>query len=180
MTRRFWYCDATTGRFSGFENFADDTMVPTAIGSKRADTFSGCDKATTFIHGLEVHGGITYTTRHGGAVGNTIRVVHALGDTGPGHELRQLAVGIEDTTVTATFGTDGTGGSVIPTAAEVVALLTANTVINDLLVITYEGDGDGRVNTASDLLEGGADNGDVRKYLGRGGYCRRVSTVEVM
>ena len=179
--RRFWYCDRDTAKVTSFESFADTQHVPSAMGTKLARDFAGSAKARITIPGLDANGGVIYTARHGGTTGNNLRVSHATGLLGGNYANRPLAATIDGFNLVITYGTDGAGESVCPTAAAVAALVNGDSGIKDYIEATFEGTGAGLTSAAPSVpLVGGLDNGDWRKFPGSGGICRRVNTVEVI
>ena len=179
--RRLWYCDNNTATVSMFENFEDSYDVPTAMGTKTASSLVGSDKASITIPGINTDGGITYTARHGGKLGNSLRITHETGDQGPGHPDRPMVVTRDGMHVIVTYGTNGSGTALTPTSGDVEALVAANQDISNYIVAAAEGTGTGSVNLAPAMpLIGGADTGDWRKFSGPQGICRRINTVEVV
>lgn len=179
--RRFCYCDPATGKVLRFESFRDHHEIDTALGKKRAGDVVGCSKASITIPGSTVDGNVIYTARHGGKVGNNIRVEHREGPDGPGHVDRLLTVSRDGLSVVVTFGTDGAGNIMVPTAANVADLIAGDEDVGSIISASFGGGGGGEVNPAPPMpLIGGKDDGDWRKFGDRGGNCRRVNTVEVI
>lgn len=179
--RRFCYCDPATGEVLRFENLSDGNIVDTALGPKRADQISGSSKASIAIPGSSGDGGITYTARHGGKVGNNIRIEHSEGATGIDNKDRTIDVTVDGCVVTITFGTDSVGDPITPTAANIVSLIENNESASKILTAAVVGDGSGEVSPSPPMpLVGGKDNGDWRKFRDRYGTCHRVNTVEVI
>lgn len=180
--RRFCYCDSDTGEVLRFETFPDNHQVPTAVGTKLASQIEPCTKATiTFPGATGNNGKMIYTAKHGGKVGNKIRVEHVAGEEGPEHINRLLEVVCDGFDISVNFGTDEYGNILVPTAANVADLINNDEAASRLVSAATDGDGDGEVPTAPLVpLIGGKDDGDWRKFRDKGGNCRRVNTVEVI
>lgn len=146
--------------------FGLDITVPTDGGAKNASAVAAHERASDTIVGQNANGSILYTAAHGGAAGNNIQVEHAVGATGAGNENRALAVAWSGDDCTVTFGTDGAGASVIPTAQEIVDLLTPDPVSSDKITPSLPGDGTGLAGTGTTSMTGGADGGDLLLWEG--------------
>ena len=95
------------------------------------------------------NGDVTYTAWVVGAGGNAIRVAHVVGATGGGEEDRDLAVAVAGDDIIVTFGTDGAGASVVPSANEVAALINGDGDASALVSAAASGDGTGDTGTAA-------------------------------
>jgi hypothetical protein len=183
--RRLYYCSADGLSCLRSETFKDDTLIRTNVGERRADTLQGSTKASlTVLGAIDSSGDVTYTARHGGSAGNNIFVEHEPGDTGTGHEFRQLAVLVDTADedgvrVVVTYGTTGGGFTIIPTAQQIADAVNADPDFAAILVATPGGSGDASTIDPT-YLSDGADDGDWRKFNVRGGNCLRISTVEVI
>lgn len=184
--RRFYYCDNSdsVSRLR-MEIFKDNMLVPSNIGSKRADEFVGCTKAQLVVNGaVGATGDVTYTSRHGGTCGNNIFVEQTTGELGVGHESRALAitVDLEDEdgiSILITYGTTSAGATITPTAQQIATLVNQEPLLAEVVSAASGGSGDAGVIEAT-YLDGGLDDGDWRKFNVNGGNCLRVNTVEVI
>lgn len=183
--RKLCYCSETGLDVVRSETFQDDALVPTNVGTRRADQLQGSSKASLVVPGLiNALGNVTYTARQGGACGNRVFVEQTTGSTGSSFPGRTLAVSSDlhdedGIRITVTFGTTGSGASIRPTAQQVANLLNADLVVKGLILATPGGSGDVGV-IAPTYLAGGADDGDWRKFNVKRGDCLRINTVEVM
>jgi hypothetical protein len=84
------------------------------------------EKSLLVVAGGDANGQVTYVCARSGAHGDTHTIAVVTGDTGAGHENRTLAVARSGEDVTVTFGTDGSGNSVTPTANAIAALMNAD------------------------------------------------------
>jgi len=100
----------------------------------------------TISGAVDSDGDVTVYAKNVGEQG--IQYAHVVGATGVGEEDRALAVAVAGSDVTVTFGTDGNGDSVVPTAAQVVAVLFHVDVV-PLLWAVAGGDGTGAVGAAA-------------------------------
>ena len=111
----------------------------------------------TVVNGA--NGSVTYAAARSGSHGNDQTITVEVGDTGAGHEDRVLAAVRTGNDVVVTFGTDGAGASVVPTALEVAALING-----DLDLALYHlnavpsGDGSGQVATVTQTNLAGGEN----------------------
>jgi len=95
---------------------------------------------------VDVNGDVTVVAQ---ALGDQqIQYAHVVGATGVGEEDRDLAVVVAGKDITVTFGTDGAGASVVPTATQVVALLAGDTDAAALVYGVAGGTGAGDVGAA--------------------------------
>jgi hypothetical protein len=95
---------------------------------------------------VDVNGDVTVVAQ---ALGEQqIQYAHVVGATGAGNEDRALAVAVVGKDITVTFGTDGAGASVVPTAAQVVALLAGDADASALVYGVAGGTGAGNVGAA--------------------------------
>lgn len=140
----------------------DTAVVKLADGSsKQANALVACTQASLQVDGQDANGHVVYTACCGGDHGNGVVVEHVVGQTGAGHEDRALAVeqvgGVKQLRVT--FGTDGSGATVTPTAQEIVdAVAAAGLSFVDAAV---GGTGAGLAGlVAATNLAGGLDDGD--------------------
>ena len=141
----------------------DSAPVQLAVGSKAAEDLVACTKAAKTLAGPTSDGDVTYDSVFGGLVVNNVRVSQAPGLTGAGNENRALEISTSGMDVQVTFGTDGDGGTSIPTATEVANAINADS--QNLVTATAGGDGTGAVGTfALTNLEGGLDDGDRYKW----------------
>jgi len=185
--RRFYFCSADGIAVLRSENFADDYLVPSNMGGKRADSFVGSAKSSLEVPGaINDDGKVTYTAWHGGVSGNTLFVEHTSGVTGPGNESRALdaAIDLNDVngiSVVLTFGTTSGGFTLIPSSQQVADVINGKAVLQDFITATAGGTGTGSVDVLTPTYLGdGADDGDWRKFNDVIGSCRRVNTVEVV
>jgi len=126
----------------GLEMCDRDILIKTAI----YDT-----KATLTVSGATGDGDVLYTAVNPGTRGNTLRVEHLVGATGAGNEDRALAavlVGGITNNLTVTFGTDGSGNSVVPTANEIAAVVNVPPTAM-MVVAVPQGDGTGNAAAAA-------------------------------
>jgi hypothetical protein len=169
---------------SDYEVFYSQTspntaMILTALGHKRADTLVDCTQASYQVNGQDANGHVLYTAKYGGLCGNGVRVRHVVGGTGPGYESRALAVAVIGRDVTVTFGTNGGGVSVVPTATQVAAVIAGSSDAMALLSAAAQGTGAGLAGeTSYENLQNGADDGDSLKFLGNPNVCRRINLRE--
>jgi hypothetical protein len=116
------------------------------------------EKALHSVVGADpTNGTVTYISARAGAHGNDHSITVETGDTGAGHESRALAVSRTGEDITVTFGTDGSGNSLTPTANDVAALVNADyDIALHHLNAVPGGDGTGAVNAvAQTSLAGG-------------------------
>jgi hypothetical protein len=183
--RKLCFCSATGLDVVRSETFQDDALVPTNVGTKRADQLQGSTKARLVVPGLvNAQGSVTYTAKQGGAIGNKVFIEQTTGQVGSSFPGRTLAASVDladedGFRVVVTFGTTGSGASIRPTAQQVANLVNAAPVIRDLVVATAGGSGDVGLISPT-YLTGGADDGDWRKFNVKRGDCLRINTVEVM
>ncbi len=117
------------------------------------------DAAALTINGVDANGHITYTAQKLGAYGNDITVEHITGATGGGNENRALAASSSSQAITVTFGTDGSGNSVTPTANAIKTAVDADTGCANLVSVAVGGTGaSNNATAASANLTGGVDN----------------------
>jgi len=183
--RRLFFCSADGLMILRSEIFADDMLVPTNVGSKRADMLIGSTKASLTLPGaVNASGDVTFTAKHGGSSGNSIFVGYEIGETGAVHLSRSLAVAVDlqdedGISVLVTFGTTGAGFTITPTAQHVADVMNADPAVQDILVATPNGTGDvGAIDPT--YFIGGADDGDWRKFNVKNGTCLRINTIEVI
>jgi len=178
--RSFYFCDRSTCEAVSVLTAADTASLNTSNGMVQADAITAASQASLTAPGADVNGDVLYTSKLGGLCMNGITVAHAEGDTGIGHESRALAAAWADKTLTVTFGTDGAGASVVPTAAEI------QTVVNalDPCAVTASLPGTGASVSAlmaQTPLVGGNDDGTWLKFAASGGpMCHMVGLVEVI
>jgi hypothetical protein len=183
--RRLCYCSDDGVNVLRYEVFSEETLVPTNVGSKRADLLQGCTKSSLVVPGfINALGNVTYTARHGGAGGNRIFVEHQTGSTGPEHASRPLAASADTNDedgirLVVTFGTTGGGFSIRPTAQQVVDAVNGSPTASALVTVVPGGTGDAGVIVPT-YLTGGLDDGDWRKFTVHRGTCLRINTVEVV
>jgi hypothetical protein len=141
----------------------DDRLVTLAVGSKLPGDLVACTKAAKTLAGATSDGDVTYDSVFGGLLVNNIRVSHQPGETGAGNEDRALAIDVSGMDVQVVFGTDGDGGTSVPTATEVADAINADP--QNHVVATAGGDGTGAVGSFTHTnLEGGLDDGDRYKW----------------
>lgn len=111
----------------------------------------------TVVNGAD--GSVTYAAARSGAHGNEHTIEVTVGDTGAGHEDRALAASRVGPDVVVTFGTDGAGATITPTALEVAALINSDlTLAISYLNALPSGDGSGdAVVVAKTNLAGGTN-----------------------
>lgn len=158
---------------------ADDDLVQTDQGLKRADALVGSAQARVTV------GGVTYTACYGGSYMNGWAVRHQAGAPGERRLLnvrapesaREVASGLRLTAVPAerevvvTFGTEANGQPAAPTADEIVAALAASPA-GDYVSATP---GAHAAREDVGVMDGGADDGDLYRFeLDR--HSRRIST----
>ena len=141
----------------------DSANVKLAVGSKAASDLVAGSKAAITLAGGTVDGDVTYDSVYGGLVVNNIRVGQQPGATGAGNEDRAIAVSVSGMDVLVVFGTDGDGGTAIPTATQVADAINADE--QNHVVATAQGDGTGPAGSfAYTNLAGGLDDGDRYKW----------------
>ena len=121
--------------------------------------------ATVNIAGATSDGDVFYMSATAGARGNILRVEHVTGATGGGNEDRALAAVLTlgtnsgvNADLTVTFGTDGSGNSVTPTANDIAGVVNvAPTAMTIIGVPGGNGTGDAAT-TALTSLTGGVSN----------------------
>lgn len=183
--RRFYFCSADGLTCLRTEVLKDTMLVMTNIGKREAQDLQGSTKATLLVPGKTGStGDVTYTARHGGTGPNSFFIEHEVGDTGPEHLSRPLAVSVDTededgVRIVVTFGTTGAGATITPTAQEVATVVNAASYLQELVSASPGGTGDAGFVTPT-YLEGGLDDGDWRKFNVSGGNCLRVNTVEVI
>jgi len=174
--RRFSLCDENGAPFY-VVNYRDAASVLTALGMASVTSIRGSTKASVPIPS-GVNGGVLYTARYGGAHGNQIQVSHLQGPVGAGNLNRPCAVTRTGRHITVVFGTDGAGRTVVPTAPQVIALVTTTPEVAAL--VTAVG-GVGAVSACVAVsLTGGLDDGDFLKFIGHPPALRRVNDAEVV
>jgi len=136
----------------GLEMCDRDILIKTA-------TFDAT--ATLTINGADANGDVIYTANCPGIHGNDATIAHVIGATGGGNEDRALAAvatpGLTDAVV-VTFGTDGAGDSVVPTATAVAAAVNVAAIL-PYLSASAGGTGASTVGTqAATALAGGTTN----------------------
>ena len=118
--------------------------------------------ATVTISGVDTDGDILYRATWPGSLGNKFAVTHETGATGTGNENRALAAVLTPGTtwdLVVTFGTDGSGNSVTPTANDIISLINADTSIVDVINAAPVGSGASNSSTAAQTsLTGGTSN----------------------
>jgi len=119
-------------------------------------------RAFVQLNGANANGHIIYAATIPGARGNVFTVEHTAGDTGVGFENRALAATLTmgpTWDLLVTFGTDGSGNSVTPTANEVASVIAADSSILMHISGTPQGTGNGDVQVvAKTALTGGVNN----------------------
>lgn len=180
--RRIVLCDNTTCAPLLKMTGADDSMILTTMGRARMDSLTPSTKAShTFTGASSPNGDVLIESRYGGADKDMLRFGMEVGDTGAGHEDRALAVARTDGDTMVTFGTDGSGNSVVPTATQVADLVNAETDLEDWITATAQGDGSAQVAaTALTNLSGGAHDGDWIKIEGHPSKAYRVAGNEAL
>ena len=178
MARKFTLC-SSEGALLSTVSAADDSMMLTNMGRKRADSLTGSTPASVSLGSGD--GEVAYAAKYGGLISNEARIEHVAGDTGPGHESRALGVGVNDMEVSVVFATDGSGNSIVPTSQQVADLVNADPDASEVLVATAGGTGLGQVATQGITpLTGGLDDGDHLKFEGNPPVCCRINLAEVV
>lgn len=179
MTINVFFCngvDLECGLMSGQAG----SMIQTSMGRKRADALVACTPASKSFVGQDANGGLDFTAVHGSVKSNLISVELTAGPTGAGHESRALAAAAAGMSVAVTFGTDGAGDAVTPTAADVAAAVAADPDCAALVAAAATGTGAGLVNQApATLLEGGMNDGDWIKFTTNPPVCSPITRIEV-
>ncbi len=185
--QRLYYCSEDGSKLLLSETFADDYLVPTSIGGKRADALQASSKASLAAAGaVDVNGDVTYTSFHGGSGGNNIFIEQVVGATGLGNESRSLGVTFDPSdvngmAVVVVFGTNVGGATVVPTSQQVADLVNAEFELSEFVTAVAGGTGSGGVGVLDPTyLGGGANDGDWRKFNDVRGSCRRVNAVKVV
>jgi hypothetical protein len=159
--------------------FGDHTAFwPTPNGSIQVQSFVASTAATkTVVGAVSPNGDLLFTAKHGGIIGNGLRVELTAGATGAGNENRTLDCVVSGLDYSIVFGTDGAGASVVPTAQQVEDMIAAHTdeLVAGRIEAVAQGDGSGAVQvTAYTNLEGGADDGTQWKTSFGTHRCSRV------
>ncbi len=158
---------------------ADDSMLLTNVLRKRADSLSANSPASIAIGSGD--SAVTYSSRYGGLCWNACTVEHTPGPTGSGNENRPLGVSVVGVALTVSFGTDGNGDSIVPTANQVRDLVNGDPDASAVMIATAGGTGAGQAATqAPTTLSGGLDNGDWLKFEGLPPTVCRISKVEIV
>jgi len=159
--------------YGGSAGYPDTKLVKLTRGMVRADEVNGASPASLAVPGADADGLVTYSAA-GGRWGNEITVEHLEGATGAGNEDRALEVVLVGKAVTVTFGTDGGGASVLPTAGEVVAALAA---VTELVSAVAGGTGASAAGLlAATNLAGGENDGDYICVGPSGRFALQVNT----
>lgn len=184
--QRLYYCSEDGSRVLRSETFADDYLVPTSIGGKRADALQASTQSSLVVTGaVDINGRVTYTAFHGGSGTNNIFVEHTAGATGSGNENRPLIMTFDPNdenglAVVVTFRTDGSGITVTPSSQQVADIINVP-ALAEVVIAAAGGTGVGDADLlAPTYLGGGADVGDWRKFNDVRGSCRRVNTIKVV
>lgn len=180
--RRIVLCDNATCAPGLVMQGPDDAMILTTMGRARMDSLTPSTKASkTFAGTSSPNGDVVIESRYGGADKDMLRFGMEVGDTGAGHEDRALAVARTNGDTTVTFGTDGSGNSVVPTATQVADLVNADDDVTKFVTATAGGDGSAQVAAAAlTNLEGGAHDGDWIKIEGHPSAAYRVAGNEAV
>lgn len=181
MARRLHFCDSP-GNFWREDVYPDSSQVLTAMGPKVVTSVSESTRAQCMLAGAggDSDGDVSYTARHGGSVGNSIRVGQAAGAQGAGNENLPLRVSRSTNDLQVLFATDGIGNIVIPTAQQVVDGITADVDASNYIIAVSGGDGSANVGTFGlTTFTGGIDNGDYVKFLGSPPSVIRINTIDV-
>ena len=155
---------------------ADD--VPYSVPKAASFGYEMCDrdfrlvcstfdaKAMTTVLGADANGHVIFVAARAGARGNSLTIEVNVGDIGIGDESRALAAVRTGCNIVITFGTDGTGDSVVPSALDVANLINADLSISQyFLQAVPNGTGEsGAGTTAQTTLAGGttASNEDLK------------------
>jgi hypothetical protein len=118
--------------------------------------------AALTVNGADANGHVDYTAKTLGIQGNDLTVEHAVGATGAGNENRALdAVATPGltTAIKVTFGTDGAGASITPTAQQVADAVNASATAAPLVTAAAQGTGASDAGTvAATAMTGGVTN----------------------
>lgn len=166
---------------------ADDDLVRTATGTRAIEQLRPGAAAYGrmpghIVDGEEVRAGaVRYFALVGAAAFNKIRVVHALGDFGVGHENRAIAVSVEGDVVTVVFGTNAFGERVHPSAADVVQSVGEADCVRSLVgAACDDGVGSGPAGVGEVRLSGGSNSLDRIGIPAGGRFFGHVGQVEVL
>lgn len=112
-------------------------------------------KSSLLISGVDANGDITYTSLFNGDTDP--RISHTVGTTGPTEKNRKLSLTVSGYDVTVTFGTDGEGYSVIPTASAIAGMINSDKDASLLFTAAAGGSGASGVGSqAMTALAGGS------------------------
>lgn len=183
--RKLCYCSDDGPYVVRSETFPDDALVPTNVGSRRADQLQSSAKASLSVGGhASVTGDVLYTAKQGGTCGNSIYIEQTPGNVGGSAPSRALAASADlndddGIRIVVTFGTTSLGASIRPTAQQIADMVNATNVVRDLIQATPGGTGDAGTIVPT-YLGGGLDDGDWRKFNVKRGDCLRINTIEVI
>jgi hypothetical protein len=117
-------------------------------------------RAMILIDGADVDGNLLYVATAPGERGNSFTVEHSAGATGAGNENRALSITLTrglTWDLTITFGTNGSGGTVYPSANEVAGAILGDSSIVYYISAQPTGTGLGLLEVAAkSALAGGA------------------------
>jgi len=163
---------------------ADDSMVLTSMGRKRADSLVAGVQAEVTLPGVDSDGDVLVKSYFGGAQWNQVQVAFETGPTGVSNEDLDLRVDVQGAgpawEVSVQFATDGSGNSITPTASEVETLLNSDPAVATILEASLPGSGASDVvAVALTPLTGGISSGSWVKFEGKPPVCCQIHRVEV-